>query len=66
MLRSFDFTKMIPGVMKGLQCLGSEKNVGKCLMESATSILPNLFNAYPPGSTIPVRNVAWVSCTGTN
>jgi len=63
-LRSLDFTKMIPGVVKGLQCLGSEKNVGKCLMESATSILPNLFKGYPPGVPIPVQNVAWVSCTG--
>lgn len=64
MLRSPDLTTIIPGVVKGLQCLGSEKNVGKCLMETATSILPNLFKGYPPGVPIPVQNVAWVSCTG--
>lgn len=63
--RGLGFLKILPGVVKGLQCLGSEKKVGKCLMKAATSILPTKFMAYPPGFPFRVPNVAWVSCSGT-
>ena len=64
-LRFRRFLKFLPAVVKGIQCLGSEKKLGKCLMKTATSILPTKFLGYPPGFPFRVPNVAWVSCSGT-
>lgn len=61
MRRNFDFGSLLPGVLKGLQCLGSEDSTGQCLLETALESLQN-FKGLPPGATRQLNNVAWVSC----
>jgi len=61
MRRNFDFGSLLPGVLKGLQCLGSEDSAGQCLLETAIESLQT-FKGLPPGTTRQLNNVAWVSC----
>jgi len=63
MRRGADFNAVLPYIIKGVQCLGSEDNVLDCMIQTMTSMLSN-FKALPPGSQFPVANVAWVSCKG--
>ena len=66
--RRSDFSSIIPGITKGLQCIGNEQNIGQCLLEVANSVIPKiakLFQALPPGSPATLKDVGWISCTGT-
>ena len=60
-----DISSIIPGITKAIHCTGNEQNVGQCLLEAAASVLPKFFKALPPGSNVTVKDVGWVSCTGT-
>ena len=54
-------------IMKGIECLGNEKNMMECIMEIAVpllSILGDNVRAPPPGENVTVPNVACVSCAG--
>lgn len=62
---NFDLSSIIPGITKAIHCIGNEQNVGQCLLEAAASVLPKLFKALPPGSNVTMKDVGWVSCTGT-
>ena len=65
MRRGADINTYLPQLIKGLQCLGNEDNVLDCVIQAAISILSNMkFKALPPGSPVPVADVAWVSCKG--
>ena len=59
---NFDISTIIPGVTKAIHCTGNEQNVGQCLLEAAAT---QIFKAVPPGSNVTVKDVGWVSCTGT-
>ena len=62
---NFDISSIIPGITKAIHCIGNEQNAGQCLLEAVGSILPKIFKALPPGSNVTVKDVGWVSCTGT-
>ena len=62
-----DSTDIVSHFFHGIDCLGSERNIHDCFYE-----LFGLFYNYKdatdeppePGSTITVKDVACVSCTG--
>ena len=61
--RRFNFGNLLPGVMKGIECLGNENSTGNCLLNAGVStVLSNMFRGLPPGATRQLNSVAWVSC----
>ena len=61
---NFNTNELVPSIIKGLQCIGTENSSKQCLVNSATSLLSNLFRGLPPDTPRKVGNVAWVSCGG--
>ena len=61
---NFNTKALVPSIIKGLQCIGTENSPKQCLVNSATSLLSNLFRGLPPDTPRTVGNVAWVSCGG--
>ena len=63
--RDTDIGTIMPGILEGMQCLGTERDIFECILEAAKKILSQSnFQALPPGSSVPVKDVAYVSCTG--
>ena len=61
--RRFNLESLLPGVAKGIQCLGSEESTGNCLINVGVNLFLNkMFKGLPPGATRQLNNVAWVSC----
>ena len=58
------FLNLIPTIIKGIQCLGSERDVLDCAVDAIGGVIgTDLFQALPPGSPVPVEKVAYISCT---
>lgn len=58
--RLIDLGSLLAGLAKGIQCLGSEKSTGNCVLNVGVNL--NVFQGLPPGATRQLNNVAWVSC----
>ena len=64
--KRFSFSSFIPTILKGIQCLGSEKSVGSCVLDAVTDVISENFLALPPGTSrsMTVGDVGYVSCLG--
>ena len=62
--REVDFSTFLPTLVKAIECLGSERSIMECSLDALGSVINSaVFQSLPPGSPIPVRNAAYVSCT---